>query len=392
MRLRSLAFAGYRSFAARNFVASGRPLQRLALAPLTILLGKNNSGKSTVVRLLHHVLLALGDDKKDPFPMSGGGQTYGQTFRDVQHGGRFLNPLDLDVDLTSDEGAQITFAAQLIRASDSPDDRVPLVKDCRFGGNDIAVEGCPVKGLLPDVTEARSWRDGARQLLEASCHLGPIRDSVHPGYIVNPGAQDETLPTSHEAVAQLLLADSELRVAVADWMAENLEGWRIDVRQALDNFNLMARRLGRETNLADAGQGIQQVLPVAVLCCWRKLGRGASPFLDIIEQPELHLHDAVHAALGDLMLSVVLADRGTLVVETHSESLVLRVRRRIAEGKLSPDRVALVYVEDTGEGSHIRPIPLQADGSVEWWPDGVFSESFVEVKAIDRAQRTRRGG
>ena len=391
MRLRSLAFAGYRSFAARSPVAAGRPLQRLSLAPLTILLGKNNSGKSTVARLLHHLLLALGDDKKDPFPMSGNGQVFGQSFRDVQHGSFFLNPLDLDVDLSSADGVRTTFAAQLIPAGDSVDDRVPIVRMCQLGGVDIAVEGRSVKGLLPDVKEARSWRDGARELLEASCHIGPIRDSVRPGYQVNRGAQDESLPTNNEAVAQLLLADSELRVAVGDWMAENLEGWRVDVRQALDNFNLMARRPGREANLADAGQGIQQVLPVAVLCCWRKLGRGSSPFLDIIEQPELHLHDAAHAALGDLMLSAVLADRGTLVVETHSESLVLRVRRRIAEGKLAPEHVALVYAEDTGEGSSLRPIPLRPDGSVEWWPEGVFSESFVEVKAISRAQRARGG-
>ncbi len=390
MRLRSLAFAGYRSFAARNFVVPDRPLQRLQLAPLTILLGKNNSGKSTAARLLHHTLLALGDDKKDPFPMTGGGQTYGQSFRNVQHGGSFFNPLDLEVDLRSDDGAQTTFAAQLNLRSDSADDRVPIVQSCRLGGEDIPVEGRPVKGLLPDVKDARDWREGARQLLEASCHLGPIRDSVQPGYIVSQVAQGENLPTSHEVVAQHLLADTELRVAVGEWMAENLEGWRVEVRQTLDNFNLMVRRPGREANLADAGQGIQQVLPVAVLCCLRKLGRSAVPFLDIIEQPELHLHDAAHAALGDLVLSAVVAGHGNLVVETHSESLVLRVRRRIAEG-LSPDHVALVYVEDTGEGSQLRPIPLQPDGEVKWWPEGVFSESFVEVKAIRRAQRARGG-
>ncbi len=79
-----------------------------------------------------------------------------------------------------------------------------------------------------------------------------------------------------------------------------------------------------------------------------------------------------------------------MVVETHSESVVLRIRRRIAEG-LSPDKVALVYVEDAGEGSRLRPIPVRPDGEVEWWPEGVFSEAFVEVKAIRRAQRAHGG-
>ena len=386
MRLRSLAFAGYRSFAARSPAAPDRPLQRLQLAPLTILLGKNNSGKSSAARLLHHVLLALGDEGKDPFPMTGGGETYGETFQDVQHGGAFFNPLDLEVDLSTEEGAQTTLVAQLIKLSDSADDRLPVVQSCRFGNQVVEVDGHLFRGLLPNVPAARAWREGARRLLEASCRLGPIRDAVRTMYEVTRSAPDQPLPSSNDAVAQLLLADNELRCAVGDWMAEHLEKWRVEVRQSLDVFKLVARRAGSESNLAAAGQGIQQVLPVVVLCCLRKLGRGSVPFLDIIEQPELHLHDAAHAPLGDLLLSAVASGGGNTVVETHSESLVLRVRRRVAEG-LSPDRVALVYVEDTDEGSSLRPIPLRPDGEVDWWPEGVFSESFVEVQAIRRAQR-----
>jgi len=390
MRLRSLAFAGYRSFAARSPAAPDRPLQRLQLAPLTILLGKNNSGKSTVARLLHHVLLALGHDGKEPFPMAGGGQKYGASFRDVQHNGEFFNPLDLEVELSAEDNARTTLAAQLIQPSDSADDPQPVIQNLHFDGESIAAEERPARGLLPDVEKARSWREGARRLLEASCHLGPVRDSVREVYDIDRNATDRRLPSSDDAVAQILLADLELRAAVGDWMVKHLEGWRVDVRQILDVFNLVARRAGRVTNLADSGQGIQQVLPVAVLCCWRLLGRGGVPFLDIIQQPELHLHDAAHAPLGDLLLSAVAGGLGNVVVETHSESLVLRVRRRVAEG-LSPDQVALTYVEDAGEGSSLRPIPLRSDGEVEWWPDGVFSESFVEVKAIRRAQRAQRG-
>jgi predicted ATPase len=167
-----------------------------------------------------------------------------------------------------------------------------------------------------------------------------------------------------------------------------MDGWRLDLKQNLDAIQLVARRGGREGNLADSGQGIQQVLPVAALCCWRNLDRGGRQFLDIIEQPELHLHDAAHAPLGDLLLSAVKNKPGNILVETHSESVVLRVRRRIAEG-LGPDQVAIIYVEDIGEGSRLRQIHLNRHGEVDWWPEGVFSESFLEVKAIRRAQREK---
>ena len=390
MQLSSIGFAGYRSFAARSPKAANRPLERLQLAPLTILLGKNNSGKSTVGRLLHHVLLALGQDGPDPFPMSGLGQDFGASFRDIQHNGRFFDPLDLDVELCSsaDEG-RLRLGVQLVSSSDSADDRVPVVQSLSIDGKRWAIEGRSGRGLLPaDVPSAQSWRDGARRLLSSSCYLGPIRQPVRPTYKV--GAQGAGLPSDNEAVAQLLLSNSNLRTAVADWTAKHLEGWRVDVRQTLGTFELLARLKGRESNLAVSGHGIQQVLPVAVLCCFRKLGLGDGPFLDVIEQPELHLHDAAHAPLGDLLLSAATTGRGQVVVETHSESLVLRVRRRIAEG-LPPNKVALVYVEDTGEGSRLRSIPIRPDGEVEWWPEGVFSEAFVEVKAIRRAQHRAHG-
>lgn len=389
MRLHSLDFAGYRSFAARSPSAVDRPLEHLQLAPLTILLGKNNSGKSTVARLLHHVLIALGAEGRDPFPMTDGQLKFGTQFRDVQHCGNFFNPIDLDVELGLEDGTRTRLVAQLASSGELADEHPPSIQNWSFDGQALVADEGSLRGLLPDQSNARVWREGARQLLTASCHLGPIRELVTPTYNFDSLTLGSQLPNTNAAIAHILLNDIELRTAVGEWMANNLEGWRVDVQQTLSDLRLLARRHGRESNLADSGQGIQQVLPVVVLCCWRSLGRGREPFLDLIEQPELHLHDAAHAAIGDLLLSAVASDHGNIVVETHSESLVLRIRRRIAEGLLSPDNIAIVYVDDTKEGSQLRPIRLDKNGEVDWWPEGIFSEAFLEVKAIRRAQRTQ---
>lgn len=394
MRIRSLAFAGYRSFAGRSPADPGRKLERLDLAPLTIVLGKNNSGKSTALRLLHHALLALGHDGPDPFPMAGRGRRYGSNFRNVLHNNEFFQPLDLDLELAGEGGERASLVAQLIQSGDGADDRPPLIQRLVFDGASIDVEdGAAPHGLLPDVPEAGPWRAEARALLGASAHLGPIRQPFVDSYSMARSAAVGPRLFEGADIAQMLMADVPLRVAVGDWMEEHLEGWRIDVRQTLDTFALVVRRGRRESNLASAGQGIQQVLPVVALCCARRMKRFTGPFLDIVEQPELHLHDAAHAPVGDLLLSAVEAGQGNVVVETHSESLVLRVRRRVAEGSLDPEQVALIFVEDPvqGSGSRLRPIRLDADGEVQWWPEGVFSESFVEVKAIRRAQRARGG-
>jgi hypothetical protein len=384
MQLDSLAFSGYRSFAARSPAFPDRPLERVQLAPLTILLGKNNSGKSTVARLFHHALTALGAEGHDPFPMTGPRGSYGRTFREIQHGGSFFNPLDLEIALTSKDCADVKLVVQVVQTGDLAGDTPPFLEKSVLNGQENTDRG-RVRGLLPDIEGAESLRLEARELLDASCHLGPLRNSIKPSYPVQV-SETRALPETDESLAQMLYADNELRAAVGSWTSQNLDGWRVDVRQNLDVFQITARRAGRESNIGDAGQGLQQVLPVVALCCARKLGRGH--FLDVIEQPELHLHDAAHAPVGDLLLSATGEALGTMLVETHSESLVLRVRRRVAEG-LSPDQVSIVFVEDLGDRSIVRNIQLDQNGDVDWWPEGVFSEAFVEVKAIRRAQRKR---
>ncbi len=220
MRLNSLAFAGYRSFAARSPAAPNRPLERLHLAPLTILLGKNNSGKSTVARLFHHVLVALGADGNDPFPMKGPRRSYGASFRDVQHSGTFFNPLDLEIEFTSDDGAGITLVSQLIQTGELAGDVPPVLRRSILNGLQNPAPDI-VRGLLPDVEAAKLLRPQARELLDMSCHLQPVRNPIQPSYTIQASSQ-LALPENDESVAQLLYADAELRAAVGTWTAETL--------------------------------------------------------------------------------------------------------------------------------------------------------------------------
>ncbi len=133
------------------------------------------------------------------------------------------------------------------------------------------------------------------------------------------------------------------------------------------------------TNLAQAGEGLQQVLPVVLHQLWRQRP-GMGTFLDVVEQPELHLHAAAQAPLADLFIDTALQGRGSVLVETHSEPILLRLQRRVAEGSLPHDRVALYFVDVTEEGSQLRPVGLHPNGEVDWWPAGVFEEDFHELQ------------
>jgi predicted ATPase len=144
------------------------------------------------------------------------------------------------------------------------------------------------------------------------------------------------------------------------------------------------------TNLAHAGEGLQQVLPVVVHQLLRQR-KETAPFLDVVEHPDLHLHAAAQAPLADLFLRTALHGRGSTLVETHSEPFLLRIQRRVAEGEFPKDRLAIYFVYVTTEGSQIRHVTIDSNGELDWWPEGVFEEDFHEVSAIRRAQRTRSG-
>lgn len=124
----------------------------------------------------------------------------------------------------------------------------------------------------------------------------------------------------------------------------------------------------------DVGIGISQVLPVLVLAY---ASRGK---LLAMEQPEIHLHPALQAELGDVFIEAAVGERGnTLILETHSEHLILRLMRRIREGKLRPEDVGVFFVEPLPQGSRFAELRLDEEGDfIDEWPGGFFEESFHE--------------
>jgi len=91
-------------------------------------------------------------------------------------------------------------------------------------------------------------------------------------------------------------------------------------------------------NLADVGYGISQILPVIV-----EAATASNRQFLLLQQPEIHLHPRAQAALGTLFADIVSAGHCRMIVETHSDYLIDRIRQEIAAGKISPDMVALIY-------------------------------------------------
>jgi len=136
---------------------------------------------------------------------------------------------------------------------------------------------------------------------------------------------------------------------------------------------------GKDINLCAMGCGISQIVPIIIQSL---LLRQHGCLL--VEQPEIHLHPKAQADLEDFFISGALKDR-QFIVETHSEHLILRIRRRIAEGKIPPSRVKIYIVSKHNGKTRFKPLELNENGGFSEWPDDFFDESYNETLAIAKA-------
>ena len=147
-------------------------------------------------------------------------------------------------------------------------------------------------------------------------------------------------------------------------------------------------KTGAPVNLADTGYGVAQVLPVLLQLYFSRPGQ-----LVLIEEPELHLNPAAQRALFDLVHEFAAQGR-QIVVETHSEHLLLRLRRRSIEQPDLRQMIRLYYVERVEGCSALRELPLTEDGRLDNWPKGFLNEAFEEsvelMKQLDKRPTEER--
>jgi hypothetical protein len=155
--------------------------------------------------------------------------------------------------------------------------------------------------------------------------------------------------------------------------------WKVDARSVDDtHVELQVGRLSHSrrggaqdmVNVADAGLGLSQVLPVLVALLAARPGQ-----LVYLEQPEIHLHPLAQRRLAGVLAAA--AQRGIrLVVETHSELLLREIQTLVAKGQLAPDLVKLHWFKrDPQDGvTALSTADLDQNGAFGNWP-----EDFGEV-------------
>jgi hypothetical protein len=217
-------------------------------------------------------------------------------------------------------------------------------------------------------------------------YIGPLRDRPHRYYEMS-NDMPPSVGSHGEHMAGLLYRTlPSIRSQLNSWVRRFEFGDALRLKRLsggqLFSILFFDKKGLRETNIADSGFGASQVLPLIVQAL-----TAPKQSLTIAEQPEIHLNPRLQYMLADLFVDMANSDR-RVVVETHSEHLLLRLRRLVATQRIDSESVSLYFVEKREGVSTIKRIPLQTNGHIqsEHWPRGFFEDGLRESMALATAQ------
>jgi predicted ATPase len=244
-------------------------------------------------------------------------------------------------------------------------------------------------------------------------YLGPLRDEPKPIYPLEGLANPTEVGYKGEHTAAVLHLHREtyiryipssfieeldkapavktatLHDAVVDWlsyMGVVQEFSTGDLGKIGHNLQVRTSGATQLYDLTNVGVGVSQVLPIVVMALLAE-----RPCFLIFEQPELHLHPRVQTRLADFFLSLALSGKQCLL-ETHSEYLVERCRRRIAEatGDTLVDVLKIYFTERSEGQTTCRHVDVSRYGAIADYPPDFFDQSQGETEAILQAARSKR--
>lgn len=133
---------------------------------------------------------------------------------------------------------------------------------------------------------------------------------------------------------------------------------------------------GLEFDLSQVGFGISQVLPMLTMILTSKRND-----MIIIENPEVHLHPKLQALFVDLCVFTLKQNR-KLIIETHSEHIINRIRLNIKNDNSLLEKVNILFFEKIQGSIKYTDIEITADGKLDYWPKGFFDQSYHDLLGL----------
>jgi predicted ATPase len=238
-------------------------------------------------------------------------------------------------------------------------------------------------------------------LIQQIIHVPGLRGNPERTYPVT--AMGETFPGTFEKYVASVIAmwqskEKDKLEALGDDLVELGLTWKV-LAQPLNDTEVELK-VGRLTkpkaggardlvSIADVGFGVSQTLPVLVALRAAKAGN-----LVYLEQPEIHLHPRAQLALANVIVNAI--NRGVrVIVETHSALLLLRLQTLVADNKIDPSKVGLVwFTRDDNGATQVDEGTFDNDGAFGTWPvdfGSVILRAEADYLNVVESQDAHRG-
>jgi predicted ATPase len=404
------------------------------LAPVTMLLGANSSGKSTLLQSLlllkqtvaspdRTVHLNLGGDEANDYFHFGDfdavlsrGVAAPRQFsielsfqrpegERVRHGRFACSYGQTASGAVAIQELQLSTVARRFRAVRRERGAYAVYVDDESRPRGKGLQLAPERSIaLPAEALALLGTDGThlqdlslalRRELEGIVYLGPLRRRPDRDYVWNKTTPGEVGSDGHKAIDALLanfLLPSEhqgsvLR-SVSHWLQRMGMAEQLSVRALgrSGRYEVLVHHDGVVANLRDVGVGVSQVLPVLAVAYCAPPGSTV-----LLEEPEIHLHPLAQAVLAEMFAEVSQQRQVQFLVETHSEHLFRRMQTLIARRQASTAQCRMLFVERQGADAVLVPLDVDEFGAVRNWPPRFFGDAMGEAReqARARAQRLR---
>ena len=424
----------------KNF-KSWKDSDRVELAPLTGFFGTNSSGKSSLLQMLLLLKQTVGSDEilffgDENSPVNLGnfdevihrpnsevtlGLEFGcklqepLTITTLQEQDRYRKsyeyaPLDINSFTfdTAINGSGVGWRVESFSYTIGPEAIHKLKWESSklyygdVGSNHLNIKTCYGSPTMNSADILDPLPSAFEELFSHVYYLGPTRvhpqrlyhwEKTHPKEIDLWGnkAVDALLSAR---VRQLTTAYNGKKVSIEEriskWLQklELAQSFSLVPKGALDdnNYEIRIQKTpnSAEVTLADMGHGVSDLFPLLVHCCYVPEGSTL-----ILEQPGIHLHPKAQADLADLFLEVITERNLQILVESHSEHLLTRLQRRIAEKRIGQDDVALYFCRNIDGESTKERLEVTESGDIKNWPENFFGDVMGDMFAMTDKQVKR---
>ena len=251
-----------------------------------------------------------------------------------------------------------------------------------------------LRTVLTQIMEISSrFEETFENLFSQILYLGPLREYPRRRYPWE-GDHPKGIGQYGEKTISALLSGRIRRLPTDEQIPKWLQ--RLDLIDSYDvqpvsdtggDYELLVKqhKEGPQVPLTDVGFGVSQVLPVLILCYYAPEGS-----ILILEQPEAHLHPKVQTELADVLIDVVKNRNIQIILESHSEYLLSRLQRRIAEKEIAAADTALYFCEIKDGTSEIEQLNVDEYGNIRNWPQDFFGDVTGELIKKTKVEMQQR--